>query len=98
MPETKEEDTAVRIAPEANAENLPAVVARERARPAKRGRRRRGLWFLLFLVVGAGAGYWWLNPGPALPPGFASGNGRLEADELDIDTRFAGRIRGASGR
>jgi HlyD family secretion protein len=27
-----------------------------------------------------------------LPPGFASGNGRLEADAIDIDTKFAGRI------
>ena len=27
-----------------------------------------------------------------LPPGIASGNGRLEADEIDIDTKFAGRI------
>jgi hypothetical protein len=24
--------------------------------------------------------------------GFATGNGRLEADEIDIDTKFAGRI------
>jgi HlyD family secretion protein len=27
-----------------------------------------------------------------LPPGIASGNGRIEADEIDIDTKFAGRI------
>ena len=27
-----------------------------------------------------------------LPPGIASGNGRLEADEIAIDTKFAGRI------
>jgi HlyD family secretion protein len=27
-----------------------------------------------------------------MPPGFASGNGRLEADQIDIDTKFAGRI------
>jgi HlyD family secretion protein len=29
---------------------------------------------------------------PRLPPGIAWGNGRLEADEVDIDTKFAGRI------
>jgi HlyD family secretion protein len=27
-----------------------------------------------------------------MPPGIAWGNGRLEADEIDIDTKFAGRI------
>jgi HlyD family secretion protein len=27
-----------------------------------------------------------------LPPGIAWGNGRIEADEIDIDTKFAGRI------
>jgi len=27
-----------------------------------------------------------------MPPGIASGNGRLEADVIDIDTKFAGRI------
>ena len=29
---------------------------------------------------------------PQLPPGIAFGNGRLEADEIDIDTKYAGRI------
>jgi HlyD family secretion protein len=33
-----------------------------------------------------------LHPRAGLPPGIASGNGRLEADEIDIDTKFAGRI------
>ena len=28
----------------------------------------------------------------ALPPGIAFRNGRLEADEIDIDTKFAGRV------
>jgi len=40
----------------------------------------------------AAAAWWWFHSGPALPPGFAFGNGRLEADEVDIDTKFAGRI------
>jgi HlyD family secretion protein len=30
--------------------------------------------------------------GPTLPPGFASGNGRLEATEYDIATKRAGRV------
>ncbi|OYV41698.1 MAG: secretion protein HylD [Rhodospirillales bacterium 20-64-7] len=41
--------------------------------------------------MGGGA-YWWLHRGPALPPGIAFTNGRLEADEIDIATKFAGRV------
>src|SRR5262245_4265011 len=37
-------------------------------------------------------GYRWFFAVPALPPGIAFGNGRLEADTIDIDTKFAGRI------
>lgn len=50
---------------------------------------------LLLLVVlfgGAGALYWWLQPRDVLPPGIAWSNGRLEADEIDIDTKFPGRV------
>ena len=46
-------------------------------------------------VVMAGAGasyYWWHRLHPQLPSGIALGNGRLEADEIDIDTKYAGRI------
>jgi HlyD family secretion protein len=47
----------------------------------------------LAAVAGAGGGwYWWQAHQVRLPPGIASGNGRLEADEIDIDTKFAGRI------
>jgi len=47
------------------------------------------------LLIGAGAGvgwFWWQQHQLRLPPGIAFGNGRLEADEIDIDTKFAGRI------
>ena len=45
------------------------------------------------LILGGGGGaYWWLTRTPGLPPGIAFSNGRLEADEVDIDTKFAGRI------
>ena len=64
-------------------------------RAAGSGRRRR-LWLLvgaLALVAVAGAAYWyyWLRQ-PPLPPGFASGNGRVEATEYDIATKRAGRV------
>ena len=95
MPGTKDKYPVVGIEPIASstrAENLPAVVVREKPRPVRFSQRRRALLLLILLVVGAGVAFWWLYPRPALPPGFASGNGRLEADEIDIDTKFAGRI------
>ena len=49
----------------------------------------------LLLMIGLGRAIswvWWQQHQLRLPPGIASGNGRLEADEIDIDTKFAGRI------
>ena len=68
----------------------PAILLQVRSRSAKLPRR---LALLLALLVGASvAGWWWLQPGAAVPPGIAWSNGRLEADEIDIATKFAGRI------
>ena len=59
-----------------------------------RRRWRRMLILLLLIAVGGAGGaiYWLEYSQPSLPPGFASGNGRLEADEIDISTKFAGRV------
>ncbi len=69
---------------------VPATVP-----PAARNRNRRwlkrGILAFVLLIITAG-GTWWFRSGPALPPGIAWSNGRLEADEIDIDTKFAGRI------
>jgi HlyD family secretion protein len=60
--------------------------------------RKRLHWLRIALAVvavglAAGGGYyWWKQSQDVLPPGFASSNGRIEADEIDIDTKFAGRI------
>jgi HlyD family secretion protein len=74
--------------------NLPAVI--EQGLPRHARRRRPGpaiLVILLIVGVGAGIGWvWWQQHQSRLPPGIAWGNGRLEADEIDIDTKFAGRI------
>ena len=66
--------------------------------PISKGKSARKRWLRVALVIavvvgGAGAGfYWWKHSQSLLPPGIAWGNGRIEADEIDIDTKFAGRI------
>jgi HlyD family secretion protein len=80
------------LVPALRAPGLPAVQS-----AAKRGSVRRwwirGALAFAVLIGGAGGGYyWWQKLHPALPAGIASGNGRIEADEIDIDTKFAGRI------
>jgi HlyD family secretion protein len=88
-----EPDTAARAAPP-RAERLPAVVPAPPATPPpRRGRWRAALLLLLAaLLGGAGAAYWLTHRAPPLPAGIAWSNGRLEADEIDIATKFAGRI------
>ncbi|HTS54039.1 MAG TPA: HlyD family efflux transporter periplasmic adaptor subunit [Burkholderiales bacterium] len=53
-------------------------------------------WILVAVLsvaaAGAGIAWWWLRPAP-LPPGFAVGNGRIEATQIDIATKLAGRIK-----
>jgi HlyD family secretion protein len=72
--------------------NLPAAIQAKAPEPRKRRWLRTVLLLVGILIVFGGAGYWWLHRLPGLPPGIASGNGRLEADEIAIDTKFAGRI------
>jgi HlyD family secretion protein len=44
------------------------------------------------LVIGGGAAAWLYLSRPLLPPGFAGGNGRLEATEIYVATKYAGRV------
>ena len=73
--------------------NLPVTIRAPTRRPSS------GRWLQLVLVLvalaGAAAGggwYWWRQYQARLPEGIAWSNGRIEADEIDIDTKFAGRI------
>jgi HlyD family secretion protein len=55
--------------------------------------RRRWLAALLVAALTAGGYYAWQKLGrDNLPPGIASGNGRIEAVEIDIASKTAGRI------
>jgi HlyD family secretion protein len=80
------------LQPTQAAEQLPAVVPPTQAAPGRRRWTRPVLLLPVLLLGGIGAGYWWLQQPPGLPPGIAWSNGRLEADEIDIDTKFPGRI------
>ena len=71
--------------------NLPVPVTLTPIRVKRRLRSWVGLVAVL-LAAGGGGFYWWKHSQSQLPPGISWGNGRLEADEIDIDTKFPGRI------
>lgn len=52
---------------------------------------------ILVLVLAAAAGFgawnWWQGQQDELPEGIVSGNGRMEADQVDIAAKSAGRIK-----
>jgi HlyD family secretion protein len=55
---------------------------------------RRTLVGLLLLAAASGGGYrWWMSRPAALPAGIAMSNGRLEATEVDVAARTAGRVK-----
>ena len=51
------------------------------------------IWLVVALALAGGGYYAWLKlRPPGLPEGFASGNGRIEGTEIDIDAKIPGRI------
>ena len=76
------------IVPAAHAQ-LPIPMPQKTRLPAW-----RRIVVLSLIIAGAvGGGVYWLNrSNSALPVGIVSGNGRIEADEIDIATKFAGRV------
>ena len=57
------------------------------------GRLRKILVFALIFGLTVAIGFYLYLERPAgLPAGFASGNGRLEATEVDVATKIAGRL------
>ena len=80
------------IVPLPTAPTLPAVVPPPDKRRPRRWLRRTLSLLVLAALLGGGGYLWWIRARPSLPPGIVWGNGRLEADEVDIDTKYAGRI------
>jgi HlyD family secretion protein len=89
-----DEDTAIKNEnprPVGAAGNLPTIVSFKNVQT--RRHLRFSVWLLVIVLAAGGAGfYWWKHSQSQLPPGISYGNGRLEADEIDIDTKFPGRI------
>src|SRR6185312_128254 len=44
------------------------------------------------LVIGGGVA-WYVLSRPALPAGFAAGNGRLEANQIYVASKYPGRVK-----
>ncbi|WP_245257530.1 HlyD family secretion protein [Methylocapsa acidiphila] len=78
-----------------SAGKLPAIIDAPAlpAEPTGRSWLRRAI---LVVLIGAGAAggffYWRHFRAPPLPAGIVFGNGRIDAEEIDIDTKFAGRV------
>ncbi len=55
--------------------------------------RRRLLIAVVLAAAAAGGGYyWWLQQQGKLPDNIASGNGRIEAEEVQVAAKYAGRV------
>jgi HlyD family secretion protein len=69
--------------------DLPAIIPK---RVHKTNWRLRAVFLLILILAGAGGTYYWWRQHQQLPPSIVWSNGRIEADEIDIDTKYAGRI------
>jgi len=77
--------------PRGGAPKRPAPARKERPM-TKTGKNWLALAILLILAVG-GYQVWQRFDNGALPEGFAAGNGRVEAVEIDISTKSPGRLK-----
>lgn len=94
-PKTQSRDPGIelRAPPHEQRGGLPAVIEQAPRRQRRWKLRVAVLASILLIDVATGIGWsWWWHHQRQLPPGIAYGNGRLEADQIDIDTKFAGRI------
>ncbi|WP_369311212.1 HlyD family secretion protein [Providencia rettgeri] len=58
----------------------------------KINKQKISFYIILILIIAAGGFYYWSVNSGGLPEGFAQSNGRIEATEIDIATKTAGRI------
>lgn len=58
----------------------------------KINKRKVSFYLILVLAIMVAGYYYWSQNSSSLPEGFAQSNGRIEATEIDIATKTAGRI------
>ena len=75
--------------------NQPAGASQPTKKPSAPTHRfgKALVWIVVVLALAGGGYYAWLKlRPPGLPEGFASGNGRIEGTEIDVDAKIPGRI------
>jgi len=76
-----------------NAGTVPRSAAAPAAAQGHKGLSGRTKILILGgVVVIAAAAAWWFLSTPGLPPGFSGANGRLEANQIFVATKYPGRI------
>lgn len=76
----------------ATATQVPATLPVPAPVPKRRRWPRIALAVVAIALAAGGAYYQWKQSQEALPAGIVSSNGRIEADQINIDTKFAGRL------
>lgn len=91
LAQIKPRQAAPAEAPVPSAPVVPSAAAAQAASPpAWKSKLIIGVLVLAVVVAGIGAWYVLRPTGPG--PGFFSGNGRIEATEIDVATKLAGRV------
>lgn len=92
-PASRREDSDPFKGPERQGQSVPPPPKR----PGwfKRNRIFKRLGYLIFLAALGAGGVWAYRhfTKPLLPPGFAGGNGRLEATQIYVSTKYPGRVK-----
>ena len=80
--------------PQSSQERAATGPALPKQSPAKSKRRLISILLIASIaaLAGAGAWYWWQEQLNALPVGIAMANGRLESEQVEIATKYSGRI------
>src|SRR4051812_27815982 len=91
--EAMSEPAAVsRLAGNTKPNTPPPVPPKSPVRPAK-SRRPLLIGAAALVVIAGGVGAYIYLSRPDLPPGFAGGNGRLEANEIYVASKYPGRVK-----
>lgn len=91
----RRDDVAAPAATTALVPVRPPLIIYDRSPPGTSKRKRvfRVLLFLAFASAAAAGGfYWWRSHLSPVPAGIVWSNRRTDAEEIDIDTKFAGRV------